>query len=63
MTKIALKNFIEFRMAPGEDRSRRVQKRMMRKAKTAAKKEFEYAISKYPNLERYIDNFQWGIIG
>ena len=61
--KTLVKDFIEFRMASADDRSRRVQKRMMRKAKRAAKKEFEYGISKYPNLERYIDNYQWGIIG
>ena len=61
--KAEIKEFIEFRMSSADDRSRRVQQRMMRKAKKAAKKEFEYGISKYPNLERYIDNYQWGIIG
>ena len=61
--KAEIKGFIEFRMSPAGDRSRRVQKRMLRKAKKAAKRSFQFHIDKYPNLERYIDNYQWGIIG
>ena len=32
-------------------------------AEKAAKRSFQFHIDKYPNLERYIDNYQWGIIG
>jgi hypothetical protein len=60
--KALIRDFIEFRMQEADDRSRRVQKRMLRKAKKAAKRDYEYGIQKYPNLEKYIDNYKWGYL-
>jgi hypothetical protein len=60
--KAQIRDFIEFRMQEADDRSRRVQKRMLRRAKKAAKRDFEYGIQKYPNLEKYIDNYKWGYL-
>ena len=62
--KVDIKDFIDNRMDIGgaDERSRRVQKRMLRKAKKAAKRKYEFSIDKYPNLEKYVDNYQWGIL-